>query len=51
MKKLLTTKRRFYSLLNRAVHKGETTKSETKKRQKSGDYNDKKTRQCKLGGV
>ena len=46
-----TSKKRFFGILERAVHKGEKSTSETKKRQKSGDYSDKKTRQHKTGGV
>lgn len=41
------SKKRFFDLLERVVHKGEKSTSETKKYQKSGDYNDKKTRQHK----
>jgi len=51
MKLQLPEKSQFFDLLTRAVRKGEKVVSQKQKHQKSGDYNEKRTRQCRTASA
>jgi len=51
MKKPSTEKQAFYTLLNRAVRKGEKVVSQKQEQSKDAGYSGKQTRQHRTGGA